>query len=784
VCGREESTVSDSNPGGAGEFLAGSSLAGYRLDEIIGRGGMAVVYRAFDSRLERRVALKVLAPELARDGEFRQRFIRESRAAAAVDHPNVLPVFEAGEADGVLFIAMRYVQGGDVRTLIDEGGPVEAARACAIVAQVASALDVAHAHGLVHRDVKPANILRDAASYAGQPDHVYLADFGLSKGSHVSANLTSRGHFLGTLNYVAPEQIEGRTVDGRADLYALACSAFEMLAGQPPFRRDDNMAIMWAQVNAPPPALTEFRPDLPPAVDAVLTRALAKKAGDRYVTCLEFAAALAAACGLRAAEPQLAQPDQAAPPPGRRPPGPPPAQPPPHPETAPVGAGRLPLSELAGRRGGPPGGPPGAHRPGAAPQRPWLARRSGAVAMAALVAVLGAAGGYLLLNKGNNPHAGAAARHAHDTGIRSAPAATRVITPPGCTSQVAMAGTLHGVPSRQVPVGKVPFDVVLSGTGFGFVSDQAGITVLATARPVPAPLRTIPLAGGPQGEALTPDGRYLLVAAGSGMTVFRASAIEHGPAGPVGSLTVPGGQHAVEVAVSPSGAFAFLSLQNSHQVAVFNLHRALAAGFGPADLVGTIRFGKDPIGIAVAPGGKYLYVASGLARPASTSGPGTLTVVDVAKAETRPASSVVKTINAGCGPDRMAFSPDGRYLWLTSGGGNAVLAYSAAALVTDPRHALVAKVALGELPLGMAFIHQGAQLVVADSNRDQLASAMSSLAVVDVRKALAGQPGALLGLVKSGLTPRQFALTPDGATLLVTNTESGDVQVLRVAHLP
>ena len=289
--------MSEQTPPARGNFSVGSHIAGYRLDEQIGRGGMAVVYRAYDPRLERRVALKILAPELGRDEEFRLRFIRESRAAAAVDHPNIIPIYEAGEAGGVLFIAMRFVEGRDVQTLINQQDPLPTARVCDIVAQVASALDAAHAHGLVHRDVKPGNMLREATSGRAHSDHVYLSDFGLSKHSLSVSALTSAGQFLGTLNYVAPEQIEGRTVDGRADEYALACSAFEMLTGQPPFRRDESLAIMWAQLSSTPPSLTGMRPDLPAALDEVMAKALAKAPDDRYGNCLEFASALRRACG-------------------------------------------------------------------------------------------------------------------------------------------------------------------------------------------------------------------------------------------------------------------------------------------------------------------------------------------------------------------------------------------------------------------------------------------------------------------------------------------------------
>ncbi len=283
-------------PPAIGDFPAGSQITSYQIEQLIGRGGMAVVYRAVDVRLGRPVALKILAPELARDDAFRQRFIRESRAGAAVDHPNIIPVFEAGEAENVLFIAMRYVAGQDVRALIERTGRLSARRAVGIVTQVASALDAAHAHGLIHRDVKPANMLLASVGDGRTPDHVYLSDFGLSKQAVSTGSLTRTGQFLGTIDYMSPEQVEGRPTDGRTDLYALACAAFEMLTGDPPFRREQNLAVMWAQVSATPPSVLVKRPDLPPEVDQVMAKALAKSPADRHPSCLEFAAALRAAC--------------------------------------------------------------------------------------------------------------------------------------------------------------------------------------------------------------------------------------------------------------------------------------------------------------------------------------------------------------------------------------------------------------------------------------------------------------------------------------------------------
>jgi serine/threonine protein kinase/DNA-binding beta-propeller fold protein YncE len=801
----EHGRVAEGTPAPGG-FGIGSHIAGYRLDEPIGRGGMAVVYRAYDSRLERRVALKILAPELARDQEFQQRFIRESRAAAAVDHPNIIPIFEAGEAKGVLFIAMRFVDGRDVQTLIEQQGRLPADRVCTIVTQVAAALDSAHAHGLVHRDVKPANMLRDAASVGDRSgnvylsDHVYLSDFGLSKQSLSSTGLTSKGHFLGTLNYVSPEQIEGRPVDGRADQYALACSAFEMLCGEPPFKRDETLATMWAQMSAAPPALTSRCPSLPAAVDEVMAKALAKNPDDRYASCLEFATALRRACGL--------EPAPAAPPvtPGRSPTqavsaadlasasaaseAPPPAPaagqaaPPPVPVTgqappkppgpAPVAASAGPPTQAVRLPGdgtttpeAPPGQPSG-YPPGGGGRR---RRRAWPAILAAAVVAVAAAGAYLALGRGG--------------GGGSHPAAT--LLPPGCATKVAKAAALpeSKVPTHLVHVGGNPFDVAAAANGFGFVSlGDSGLAVMDTTRPVPRLRDTVPV-NGAQGMAITPNQKYLLVTTSTGLTVFRVADLERGGTAPAGSLAVPRARHPVEVTSSPDSKFAFVTVQDSNEVAVFDLAHALSAGFGPSALVGTIPMkGKDPVGIAASTDGKYLYVASGLDNPASTSAGGTLTVLGMRKAEKNPKNSVLHTLNAGCGPARVLAAPDGKHVWVTVGGSNALLAYSASKLASgDARHALLAKITVGYLPLGLALVAGGQRIVLANSDRDHVPGGVSNLAVVNVPKALAGRP-AVVGVIKSGKTPRQFALERSGKILLVTNTDSGQLQSVNLAHLP
>ena len=269
----------------------GSQLAGYIIEDQVGSGGMAVVFRARDGVLGRLAALKVLSPALAADQEFRTRFLRESQAVASVEEPHIIPVYGAGEVDGVLYIATRFVSGGDLADVLQRaGGALEPGRAAMFIEQVAAALDAAHAAGLVHRDVKPGNILVDVVP--GRGEHAYLSDFGLSKKSMAVSGLTATGTFLGTPDYCAPEQIKGLPVDGRGDQYSLACMAFAVLTGNLPFRRPETMATLFAHLNDPVPPLARYRAGLPPGTDAVLARGLAKEPQGRYRRCGEFAAAL------------------------------------------------------------------------------------------------------------------------------------------------------------------------------------------------------------------------------------------------------------------------------------------------------------------------------------------------------------------------------------------------------------------------------------------------------------------------------------------------------------
>ena len=283
-------------------------IPGYRIEALLGRGGMGEVYRAVQLNLGRRVALKILSPNLAADDRFRRRFLRESRIAASIDHPSIIPIYETGEAGDLLYIAMRYVDGPDLATVLRREGRLDPPRTLAIMTQVASALDAAHERGLVHRDVKPANILL-AHGPEGTLGHCYLCDFGLIKqvdSEQVASALTATDQFVGTIPYVAPEQIEGRALDGRTDVYSLGCVLFQCLTGSVPFDGTNDVEVVFAHLGKPPPSLSERHRGLPPSLDRVVARAMAKAKEDRWPTCTALVAALRTELGPAGGDPDAA----------------------------------------------------------------------------------------------------------------------------------------------------------------------------------------------------------------------------------------------------------------------------------------------------------------------------------------------------------------------------------------------------------------------------------------------------------------------------------------------
>ncbi|MEA2346521.1 MAG: hypothetical protein QOG62_308 [Thermoleophilaceae bacterium] len=442
--------------------LIGAELGGYRLTSALSRGGMAVVYLAEDMRLGRTVVLKILAPELAEDDNFRSRFLRESRIAASIDHPNVIPIYDAGEADGLLYIAMRHVQDADLRGLLRLEAPLDVKRSISIVSQIASALEAAHRRDLVHRDVKPANVLMITRRSFDSADHIYLSDFGLAKRSSSVSGLTATGKFLGTVSYSAPEQVEGLPVDARTDIYALGCVLFECLTRRPPFKKEEDMAVLMAHIRDVPARVTDLRPDCPPELADIVARTLEKSPDDRFQTCDEMMDAmravdtgtssrsvsmpaltdpdetLAPGSGAPPAIPPVAEePAQAAPPP------PPPVEPPPAP---PYGGPVEPPPPA------PPVQPPAASTP---PGGPGPGRKRIGIAIAAGVAalVVGFAAVHFLLggNSGEVPGSTAPAisRTAPDTEaswrtIRDSPTARQQAAAAALDGRVWILGGLTG----------------------------------------------------------------------------------------------------------------------------------------------------------------------------------------------------------------------------------------------------------------------------------------------------------------------------------------------------
>ena len=388
----------------------------------------------------------------------------------------------------------------------------------------------------------------------------------------------------------------------------------------------------------------------------------------------------------------------------------------------------------------------------------------------------------------------------------------RALAAPGCSTATAASPALGSVSAAMLPVSGSPFGVAATADGrwafAAVVGPRAGspsidVLRLAASR-APTLVRSIPVPGMPLGVTITPDGKYLLAADNAGVAVLSVARAESGAAGAVlGTLSAPGGSGAaagggppggaIEVAASPDGRFAFVTLEDSQRAAVFNLGAALSRGFGPADYVGSIPLELAPVGITVSPGGRWLYATSeiaargtGAARPIAGPGgalsEGTLTVIDLRRAETDPAASVVATVDAGCQPVRVTTAADGTQVWVTARASDDLLCFAAARLVSDPKRALVAAVRVGEAPVGLAAVRGSSLLVVADSNRFGASGATSDLDVVNVAAALAGRP-AVVGHIRAGLFPRDMTLAPDG-TLLVSNFDSGQVEAVDVATVP
>jgi Tol biopolymer transport system component len=608
-------------PGGPAGLAPGTLVAGYRLEGQVGAGRTSVVYRARDERLGRAVALKLLAAGLAGDGQFRERFIRESQAAAAVGHPNILPVYEAGLAGDVLFVSMRLVT-GDLERVLRQEGALAPARAAGFVTAVASALDAAHAAGLVHGAVKPGSVLLEAQP--GWPEHAYLSDFGLGQGAMSQSGPAGTAPIAPAPEYSAPEQVTGRMVDGRADQYELACVAFALLAGTPPFAGDDPRAVLWSHASEPPPLLSSRRPGFPPAADQVLIRALAKAPEERYGGCQEFAAALGQALGLApyglAAAAQV-QP----PPPAQAYPAPPPVQvPPAHPQAI-----VPPPAPLAGATPGP--ARRGSHRLliGAAVAGALL------VAAAVIVPVLVLSGGRQPRPSGS-PKPAAAAIHA------------------------SMVATLTN-PEGSNGVDAVAFSPDGATLALGDGDSSTYLWDVATGRLV-ATLADPPHSGGVMEVAFSPDGQTLAtgdlddrIHLWDVATGRLAATLTDPQAGNSSNLGIAG------LAFSPDGQM-LAAGDDDGSTYLWNVATARIT----ATLTDPVPSGDQPeVGsIALSPGGTTL--AAGDVDDSTY-------VWDVATGHLTATLSDPGNIGNGAGVDALAFSPDGKMLAAGDGDDNTYL---------------------------------------------------------------------------------------------------------------
>ena len=579
----------------------GTVLDGYRVEGVAGQGGMGVVYRATQLGLDRSVALKVIATELAADRGFRDRFKSEAQLAASIDHPNVVPVFGTGEADGVLYLAMRYVDGTDLRALVEGAGGLEPERAVRIVWQVASALDAAHRRGLVHRDVKPPNVL---IAQEGE-DHAYLTDFGLSKLAAVASGFTRTGNFVGTPDFAAPEQIRGEHADARADVYALGAVLFHALTARTPFPRDSELAKMYAHLNDPAPSASALAPAVPPALDAVIGTAMAKEPAERFASAGDLArAAWAALQGETQPAPagSVATGDAALQAP-RVPDTPAPRTPPPA-SAAASSPGEDAGAPVKPRPSGPAGWPRG-RRIAVLVALPCL------LVLALGVAALGAAGGF----RGDEEPAKPAVQQA-------APAAP-------ATPQPQVAAT--------IATGPGPDGVTVDGNKV-FVSHAKDGTLIQI------DARTDEVVGEPVPVGENPD----QIAAGTG-TVWVVDAsddklqrLQSDPA-LLATATIPVGTDAQGISLGPQLAW----VANTGDDTVQRIDRAQAQTVG--DPIGV---GDNPIGIHV---GSKVWVTN--------SGDGTLSRIDVASAQVEgdplPTGAGARGVTQGLGGVWVSNAKDG-----------------------------------------------------------------------------------------------------------------------------
>jgi YVTN family beta-propeller protein len=751
----------------------------YVLHELLGAGAMGQVYRAEDTRHDRWVALKVLPEGFGDDREYQQRFRRESRVAAQLREPHIIPIHDYGDVDGRLFIDMRMVDGEDLAALLKRTGPLPPARAARLVGQIAEALDAAHAAGLVHRDVKPSNVLVTAR------DFVYVVDFGVAQSvAETRTSLTITGTTVGTLEYMAPERFTNQPIDGRADVYSLSCVLAECLTGQRPFSGEDLPALMYAHLYLEPPRVSALVPGLPPALDDVIARGMAKDPDERFATAAELATAAEDALtgSLPAAAPpaegvparpagspasgttahplpnRMAPPPRTASPPRR----PVPVSAPPTPAPAGAADGRprneigtaAPGPDEAVTRGpaavgaptfvprSPPGGPPdgvppGAGTPPAAPPdtpdgpRPRRRRRIALVATTAVAVVLAVTAAVLLWPRsGGSP----ASRSANVGAGSSAPATSAAPARPATSLATPTAGAV-------VPVPPDPQFMAIAPNGrFGYITHPSAGVVSVFDTTLAKITATIPIPEGPpQYLGFSPDGQRAYVSITSADFTKNAIDVLDTRTNKV-LRSVPVGKRPFVPVTSPDGRLLYVPLHDERYVDVIDT---------TTDSVTTqIPVVPSPHWMAVSSDGKLGYTANHES--------GVITAINLST------DQVITTIPVGTAPHSIAFSPDGSRVSVVCFQSNDVFE------IDTRTQQVVARVkGVGAKPQDIVYAPDGARFYTANVDG-------GTISVVDAAN------GAVTARIPTGSQPTSIAVLPNGRQAYVTNFGEGTVRVLDV----
>jgi len=739
---------------GGGVLMTSRQVGNYRLDRLLGVGGMGEVYQAYDSHRDRYVALKLLPEFFSGDQEYLKRFQRESLVAARLREPHVIPIHDFGEVDGRLFIDMRLVDGIDIRMLLDDNGPIAPQRAVNLLSQVAQALDAAHADGLVHRDIKPSNILVTSS------DFVYVVDFGIARpmgGRQTSLTIT--GATIGTLDYMAPERFTGQAVDGRADIYSLACVLHECLTAKPPFQGDDLASLMYAHLNSGPPQASSLVEGVPPAMDTVVARGMAKDPADRFSTAGALAAAAQEALLLGvlspASRPQATVADRhdAMKRPGRirRPSGDLPTMSAAY--VPPVSLNvsstddpgglllpeNLPRSANSGSSASPPPRSAAAGRPTHEPawRRRSLLVLTGAVAISIVIALITSFAG----RKPDSPPKVNAAEVSSAPRSAGAPAIASA-SPPASVADPTVAET--------VAVKGTPSDIQIAPNGtFAYVTSQNPdvIYVLDTATDRVA--KTISISQGqPQFVSFSPDGQtaYVSVYDDNGSVTPLIAFIDTAT-GTV-TATVPVNNNSPgPTAASPDGRYLYVP-NHTMVMGVRNGQIIDVIDTVQKRVVHQISVPMNPHWIVFGAGGQYLYVSDHMSR-----------VVTVLNAST---NRIVKKISVGETPHGEAISPNGDILAVTSYNGNFVTFIDTA---TDK---VITKVPVGKNPQSCAYALDGRHLYVVNN----VSNTVTVIDTADYR---------VTDTIRVGKSPTSIAVLPNGRQAYVTNDDGSSITVLDIA---